>query len=59
MAKRPKPITPTSNRGTREVTGLPPKGARSTPTDSKPGRIGSGKSPMAKGLFVPPGKGKR
>lgn len=57
MAKRPKPITAATNRGAREVTGLPPKKARSTPTDSKPGRVGSGKSPMTKGLFPPFGKG--
>lgn len=60
MAKKPKPIMAASNRGIREVTGQPPRASRSTPMGSKPGRIGSGNSPMAKGLFVPPNKkGKR
>ena len=57
--KLPKALRATTNRGTREVTGRPPAKARSTPTDSKPGRIGSGKSPMAKGFFTPPNKGKK
>lgn len=60
MAKRPKPIMAATNRGTREITGLPTRKSRSTPMDSKPGRVGSGGSPLAKdGLPVPPFKAKK
>lgn len=56
MSKKPKPILPASRRAIRDITGGAPGAKRSTPTGSKPGRIGSGRSPMAKGLFVPPDK---
>jgi hypothetical protein len=59
MARKPSPKTlmPATRRAVRDITGGAPKAKRSIPTDAKPGRIGSGRSPMAQGMFVPPGDG--
>lgn len=57
---RKTPVTPiVARRSRQEVTGPAPRASRSTPKDSLPGRKGSGKSALAKGLFVPPDKGKK
>lgn len=60
MARKVKEAEPASRTATKHTTGKPPRAGRSVPFHTLPGRKDSGKSQLAKGLFVPPDKsGKR